>query len=190
MTLPRMGLKGKAFRLNKSLYGLKQSGANWYSTIKTYLQQDCKLLEIPGWSCVLKNDEIIVCLFVDDMVVMPSDLAYNMNLVKKLRKKFDTKVVKSGRLDQDGVAQYDILGLDIEYRYGKDMKMGMEKILEAKLKTLDVPLNKSGKKLKVPSPPNTYITKEDYVATKGYKKNVKTVTTQNWFVLSCLLQIH
>lgn len=173
-TPPHMSKRGKVMRLNKSLYGLKQSGANWYNTIKEYLVKKCKLQEVKGWSCVFKNKDLTVCLFVDDMVVTSSNFSITNKFIDKLKQKFDTKVVNSGKIDDQGYAYYDILGLEIEYKFGSNMQIGMEKSLQTKLTTLDVNLNHSGKTLKAPAPPGTVITKCKSETTEDeYKKDVK-----------------
>ncbi|GAX72356.1 gag-pol fusion protein [Saccharomyces cerevisiae] len=43
---PHLGMNDKLIRLKKSLYGLKQSGANWYETIKSYLIKQCDQQEL------------------------------------------------------------------------------------------------------------------------------------------------
>lgn len=173
-TPPHMSKRGKVMRLNKSLYGLKQSGANWYNTIKEYLIKKCKLQEVKGWSCVFRNKDLTVCLFVDDMVVTSSNRELANKFIDTLKKKFETKVVNTGEIDNQGYAYYDILGLEIEYKFGSKMKIGMEKSLQSKLTTLDVNLNHSGKMLKAPAPPGTVITKCEPETTEDeYKKDVK-----------------
>ena len=173
-TPPHMSKKGKVMRLRKSLYGLKQSGANWYNTIKEYLTKKCGLQEINGWSCVFKNKDLTVCLFVDDMVVTASNIGIANKFIDKLKEKFDTKIVNTGEIDSQGYAYYDILGLEIEYKFGSKMQIGMEKSLQTKLTTLDVNLNHSGKTLKAPAPPGTVIIKCVHDTTEDqYKKNVR-----------------
>lgn len=49
---PHMNAKEKIFRLNESLYGLKQSGANWYKNIGDYLKNNCHMKELTGWLCI------------------------------------------------------------------------------------------------------------------------------------------
>ena len=59
-------------KLNESLYGLEQSGRNWYFTIKGFLdlgfvpsvQDECFFIK--------KGDDIkgMICLWVDDMVIL------------------------------------------------------------------------------------------------------------------------
>ena len=61
-------------KLRKSLYGLKQSGRNWYLTIKTFLNQLGFTPAIQDECLFIKKGENgiegIVCLWVDDMVIL------------------------------------------------------------------------------------------------------------------------
>lgn len=47
-----MKLNDKVFKFKKPLYGLKQSGANWYSLIKDCLIKKCGMTKVNGWFCV------------------------------------------------------------------------------------------------------------------------------------------
>lgn len=163
-TPPHYGLRNKVFKLEKSLYGLKQSGSNWYEVIKEYLTTTCKLVEVDMWPCVLMRskgkDTLVVNLFVDDMIVMTSNEKLYDELLGHLQKRFETKVVADGIPDKDGFARYDILGLEIEYkRYGK-MLIGMEKTIIEKLPKLGLKLE--GKKdRKVPGQPGQILDVSD-----------------------------
>lgn len=145
---PHYGLRDKVFKLNKSLYGLKQSGANWYEVIKKFLTSECELKEIKQWPCVMvrrkKEETLVVNLFVDDMIVMTSNEELYEELLNNLKREFETKVVAEGTPENDGFAKYDILGLEIEYKRFDRMLIGMEKTIIEKLPKLDLPLQ--GKK--------------------------------------------
>lgn len=173
-TPPHMSKRGKVLRLQKSLYGLKQSGSNWYQTIQKHLVDKCKLREVSGWSCVFKNDKITVCLFVDDMVVTSNTLGEAKKFISQLQSVYDTKIVNVGKPDKQGMVYYDILGLEIEYKYGETMEIGMEKSLETKLPELGVSLTQSGQRLKAPAQPGTIIEDTNYTTDKEeYKHDVK-----------------
>ncbi|MBV4232985.1 reverse transcriptase domain-containing protein, partial [Bacteroides uniformis] len=72
-TPPQLGLTDKLLRLRKFLYGLNPSGANWHETIKSYLINCCDLQEVRGGSCVFKNSQVAMWLFVDDMILFSKD---------------------------------------------------------------------------------------------------------------------
>ena len=69
--------KDKVLRVNKFLYGLKQSGANWQKTIKDYLKGEFL--------------EIIVCLFVDDIVIAGNNDNTIKQFITDLQNIFDTR---------------------------------------------------------------------------------------------------
>lgn len=81
-----LGLWNTVHRLKKSLYGLKQSGANWYKKITNFIVNSCHMNFAPGWPGVfyqrINHSIVIVCLFVDDMILPTSNcqLANNMDL--------------------------------------------------------------------------------------------------------------
>ncbi|EDN59387.1 hypothetical protein SCY_3861 [Saccharomyces cerevisiae YJM789] len=156
---PHLGMNDKLIRLKKSLYGLKQSGANWYETIKSYLIQQCGMEEVRGWSCVFKNSQVTICLFVDDMVLFSKNLNSNKRIIEKLKMQYDTKIINLGESDEE--IQYDILGLEIKYQRGKYMKLGMENSLTEKIPKLNVPLNPKGRKLSAPGQPGLYIDQQE-----------------------------
>lgn len=172
---PHMKAKGKAFKLNKSLYGLKQSGANWYQKIGNYLNTQCHMKELTGWPCVFKADDgTFACLFVDDIIVMSKDLKTANKLIDILKKEFETKIVQNGKLDDNYVAKYDILGLEIEYIFGKKMTIGMEKSLTEKLPHLNFEIDENYKRYLVPGTPKEHIHKNNFVLEEvEYKDNVK-----------------
>lgn len=122
---PHLQLKDKVLRLNKSLYGLKQSGANWYQTIKEFLITKTKVKEVDGWPCVFIAPGIILSLFVDDMIVLTNTTEKAREFIKKLRSQYDTKLVNEGIPDRDEIVKYDILGLEMEYHKGSSIKFGM-----------------------------------------------------------------
>ncbi|KAF4002600.1 Reverse transcriptase/ribonuclease H [Saccharomyces cerevisiae] len=168
---PHLGMNDKLIRLKKSLYGLKQSGANWYETIKSYLIKQCGMEEVRGWSCVFKNSQVTICLFVDDMILFSKDLNANKKIITTLKKQYDTKIINLGESDNE--IQYDILGLEIKYQRGKYMKLGMENSLTEKIPKLNVPLNPKGRKLSAPGQPGLYIDQDELeIDEDEYKEKV------------------
>ncbi len=178
-TPPHMKMPNKAFRLRKSLYGLKQSGANWYGTITSFFKERCGLKEDKIWSCVFTKEpplSIIVCIFVDDIIVTGKDTDEIERFLEQLRSTYETKLAHDGTMGEDGTARYDILGLDLEYKRNGYMKFGMLDILSHKLPLLNLPLREGSRYNQAPvssssEPPK--VDKNLYVTEKDYKSNVK-----------------
>ena len=67
---------GKIYKLKKALYGLKQAPRAWYRKIDSYFHQN--KFEISENKPTIyskkdgKNEFLIVCLYVDDMIYMGS----------------------------------------------------------------------------------------------------------------------
>ncbi len=62
------------YKLQKSLYGTKQAGSNWYSTLSDFIINELKFIRLKTDSCVYikytKNGRLlIITTFVDDIVV-------------------------------------------------------------------------------------------------------------------------
>ena len=136
-------------RLNKSLYGLKQIGANWYRHIKLFLIEKCILLECNDLPCVFKHNDYILCLFVDDMMIFSRNQNSAARLISTIQETFDTKVIHDGSLTE-GKAIYNILGMIINYIFGIDMSFNMENILNDKLTKVGVHIDQENKKLDLP----------------------------------------
>ena len=66
------------WRLNKSLYGLKQSGRNWNKTLHDYLVQN-GFSQVPAEPCVYirnsKDGVVIMLVWVDNIIVAASNEA-------------------------------------------------------------------------------------------------------------------
>ncbi|KAL0367959.1 UNVERIFIED_CONTAM: Retrovirus-related Pol polyprotein from transposon TNT 1-94 [Sesamum calycinum] len=88
------GLESKVCKLRKSLYGLKQAPKQWYekfdSTLlsngfKTNASDTCVYTKLFGCDCV------IICLYVDDMLIFGSNLQVINETKKFLCSQFDMK---------------------------------------------------------------------------------------------------
>ncbi|KAF3634704.1 hypothetical protein FXO37_26347 [Capsicum annuum] len=86
--------ENKVCKLIKSLYGLKQAPKQWHAKFdQTMLANGFKINECD--KCVYikdtPNHQVIVCLYVDDMLITSRDIS-NINAIKRmLESKFDTK---------------------------------------------------------------------------------------------------
>ena len=93
---PRLGKREHCFRLRKSLYGLKQSGYNWYLLLKKTLEnmrfednQFCPSV----YKAIFNGYSILIAAFVDDLVIISHNLSTNQEIVNKLRESFEIKVL-------------------------------------------------------------------------------------------------
>ncbi|XP_003668352.2 Ty1/Copia family ribonuclease HI NDAI_0B00750, partial [Naumovozyma dairenensis CBS 421] len=148
-------------------------GANWYKLIKGFLTDKLNMTEVLGWPCVFmkRKDKqvLIICLFVDDMILFTNSNKMATDAIELLKTRFATKVINDGK--GNTINKYDILGMEIEYVKNHSMKFGMEKSLEEKLPTLGIDLSKLRK---VPGTPGLIIEKEDIKVTKQeYNQKVK-----------------
>ena len=86
---------GRVCKLNRSLYGLKQSPRNWNARFIEFLGQE-DFVATPEDTCVFvrhrDNDLMIVCLYVDDGLVCGSDTSAVSFFIQKLREAFDVTV--------------------------------------------------------------------------------------------------
>jgi hypothetical protein len=84
--------ENKALRLNKTLYGLKQSGRVWNKTITGYLKE-IGLQAIPADPSVFINNtsSIIVALYVDDLLLFAREEEELLKVKRALMDRFDIK---------------------------------------------------------------------------------------------------
>ena len=82
---------GNVLKLEKSLYGLKQSGRNWRNLIHEYLIKIEKFQVCLSEHCVYtKNgNEILLILYVDDMIISSERKEDSDGLIARLKKQFD-----------------------------------------------------------------------------------------------------
>ena len=81
-------------KLKKSLYGLKQSGRNWYSMLHSYLQEQGFSQSFAD-TCVYtrhnKGEMTIIIVWVDDIIIASSSLSTVNDIKKCLSSKFQMK---------------------------------------------------------------------------------------------------
>ena len=82
-------------QIKKSLYGLKQSGRNWNNTLHTYLASE-KFSQSLADQCVYvkvmeANEEIILIVWVDDIVICASNSHILESVKSALAKRFNMK---------------------------------------------------------------------------------------------------
>ena len=91
------GKENKVCKLVKSLYGLKQAPKQWHAKFdQTMLANGFKINKCH--KCVYikdtPNHQVIVCLYVDDMLIISRDI-FDINVTKwMLERKFDMKILR------------------------------------------------------------------------------------------------
>ncbi|GBN24025.1 Retrovirus-related Pol polyprotein from transposon RE1 [Araneus ventricosus] len=97
MTTPpgyEMETEGKVYKLKKSIYGLPQSGGNWYFKLKSELER-IGLKEIASDNCVFvlinKNEFLVLRIYVDDIALFSNDIVLSNNVIRKLKTIFELK---------------------------------------------------------------------------------------------------
>lgn len=84
-------------KLNKALYGLHQSGREWFGEMHTKLtEMNFKRLEWTNCTYVLRS-EVVLLLYVDDIVLFAKTEQLLKNVIDMLGKKFELKVMGKTR---------------------------------------------------------------------------------------------
>ena len=109
-------------KLNKSLYGLKQSGRNWNKMLHDYLSEN-GFTQNPADHCVyskqIENRKVLLVIWVDDLIITASDNDLLNDAKKMLSTKFKMKDL--GRLS-------NFLGIDFDQSQGV-VKMSQKKYI-------------------------------------------------------------
>ena len=140
-------------KLRKSLYGLKQSGRNWYLTIITFLNQLGFTPAIQDECLFVKKGENgidgLVCLWEDDMVILGLQEDFCENYKNKVSEQF--QISSYGGLSwflniKTGRTQNEIMLSQEAY-----VEKLLEKFNMSESKTLETPLDVSLKLSKLDS---------------------------------------
>ena len=87
-------------RLNKSLYGLKQAGHNWFEKLRSSLE-DRDFLQSRVDSCVFYREGCIVLTYVDDCIILGKNMAIVDSVIQSLRDgQEDFEVTDEGSIDK------------------------------------------------------------------------------------------
>lgn len=83
--------KDKFLKLNKSIYGLPQSGRNWYLKFKVLVQIGFKSLVSENCIFTLSNQKefIAISVYVDDFTIIDNNSEQCNDILIKLRKNFE-----------------------------------------------------------------------------------------------------
>lgn len=142
----------KVCKLHKPLYGLKQSGREWYKRLDEFIIQQggCRNEADPCLYVFGKNEKrVIMIIYVDDIILVSKELR-EMNIVKcKLKSEFE--ITDLGQIT-------DILGIHVE-REGEigSIKLSQEKYIDELLKKFNM---NSAKTVSTPIGLNIKITKD------------------------------
>lgn len=139
-------------KLHKPLYGLKQSGHEWYKRLDEFVtQQGGYRNEADPCLYVFEKNEkrVIMAIYVDDLVLASKDLNELNHVKQKLKSEFE--ITDQGQIT-------DILGIHVE-REGKTgwIKLSQEKYINDLLKKFNMD---SAKTVSTPIESNTKITKD------------------------------
>jgi len=115
------------YKLNKSLYGLKQSGRNWNGVLHSYLLEN-DFIQSRVDHCLylkqMKSEIVIILVWVDDLIIGASNENLLCEVKQMLQAKFSMKDL--------GALSY-FLGIDFEQDVGSvkmNQKRYLRKILE------------------------------------------------------------
>jgi hypothetical protein len=61
-------------RINRALYGLKQSGHEWYALLSQWLLSQ-NFVQAQFDPCVFISSNLILCIYVDDVLMVGTDSA-------------------------------------------------------------------------------------------------------------------
>ena len=103
--------EGYVYKLQRSLYGLKQSPREWNQMLHKFMIEECKFKNLRTENCLyLKVDEkngsyCLICLYVDDLIVSYTMKSLFDSFLAKLQTKF--KITYSEQLGKTLGFQFD-----------------------------------------------------------------------------------
>ena len=116
--------------LKKSLYGLRQSPKNWNDTLREYMnKKNFYDNEFSPGFFISRDGEAMIAVYVDDCLLAAKTEEKLDELVEMLTEGFDLK--STGAVNEDGVFESDILGMDLSYDVKKGFaKLSLEKYID------------------------------------------------------------
>ena len=153
-------------KLNRSLYGLKQSGRAWYEKIdSTFIKFGFRRTDAdPSLYCrITDNETLYVAIYVDDLIIVGNDQA----AINKLKIELSTtfKMKDLGRI-------HYILGIKIVYDAGKTITLSQAHYVDAILQRYNMD---NARPAGAPIDPNVELAKPTEDATAEERKHMATV---------------
>jgi len=138
--------KSYVLRLNKSLYGLKQAGYNWFAELSNGLQ-DRGFVQSSIDPCVFFNHNCIVLTYVDDCIIIGVTHDRINLLIQSLHKREENFVLQ----DEGSIEKY--LGVEIKQRDASSFELTQPFLIEQITKFLGIDNGKTNEKLTPVSKP-------------------------------------
>jgi hypothetical protein len=119
-------------KLKKNLYGLKQAGYNWYEKLKGgMLARGFKVCQSDP--CVYTKDNIVVLVYVDDMLIFSRSMSQIEKFMRSLDKEYDYT-------DEGDIKSY--LGIDVSEPCEGTFKLSQPHLTQNILRSIgDITLN-------------------------------------------------
>ncbi|KAH3666983.1 hypothetical protein WICMUC_005475 [Wickerhamomyces mucosus] len=174
-------------KLQKSLYGLRASGRNFFQYFKQLLQQQLGYHSISAFPCCYfkynNNNKLesIIITFVDDFLLFASNDDYAKWFHQEISTKLQVKLIPptiEKLTDNHHIAHRKFLGIQLEEHYEGNTRTHIkihqqQYILEFVNKFLH-----PNQKVK-PSPPLTYIPLEEYQITNKQDHDIKVANVRS-----------
>lgn len=142
-----IGARSQALRLQKGLYGLKQSGRLWYQKAHSALTS-MGFGEVGMEPGLYKRKGALLCLYVDDIVIAAETDELLISIKSELTAKF--KMTDAGRLNF-------ILGIEVEW-LTDHLKLSQRAYIKKMLRRFNMT---QGRHVKTPLPPSFAAHKAD-----------------------------
>jgi hypothetical protein len=123
--------KSYVLRLNKSLYGLKQAGYNWFAKLSNGLQ-DCGFVQSSINPCVFFNHNCIVLAYVDNCIIIEDTHDQINGLIQSLHEEDENFVLQ----DEGSIDKY--LGVDIRQQDASSFELTQPFLIERITKFLRI----------------------------------------------------